>query len=295
MVNFSKISKKYFTLILVSFFLIAVLGLGIFVLAGNELTKTSSPQTTMHSIDDIYALIDGTSTTTPTLYPNNGPDSPSMHSVSELYIKLANLIQAGDLASSGVTYLGVTGGSSTPEPLDTITKEFDPTSNPGTITGFTLDDIYNLVTNTTDGSSRLTTTSHEFFEPTGSPNTGTMHTLGEIYNALLHLIVPENIVDSETYLGVTGNYAAPFSGGSITVDGLYTIHTFNTNDTFVVTSNKLADILVVAGGGAGGPPAAANNYSGGGGGGGGVIATSSFPLVKGSYPVIVGAGGSIIG
>ncbi len=160
----------------------------------------------MRSIDDIYALIDGTPTSTPTLYPNTAPGSPSMHSVSELYIKLANLIQAEDLASSSVTYLGVTGGGSTPEPLATITKEFDPISAPGSITGFTLEDIYNLITNTTDGTDRISTTAHDSFEPTGLPTTGTMHTLDEIYTSLSTLIDPANINDGETYLGVTGNY-----------------------------------------------------------------------------------------
>jgi len=288
-----KIYKKYFTFV-VSILIISCFSFALFVLAGTDLVNTSEPAITMHSLDDIYALIDGTPTSTPTLYPNVGPDSPSMHSISELYIKLANLIHAEDLASSSVTYLGVTGGTSTPANLDPITKEFDPTSTPGTITGFTLDDIYNLVTNTTDGTSRLATTSHESFEPTSSPTIGTMHTLGDIYDELYTLIDPANIATGTVYLGRVGNYSAEFLGGVITTDGLYTIHTFNTSDTFVVPNNKLVDILVVAGGGAGGPPFSSNNYGGGGGGGGGVIATSNLLLAKGSYPVIVGAGGESI-
>jgi len=191
----------------ITFLLLVTLCITIFTLAATTTTTYSSPQTTMHSLDDIYALIDGTPTSTPTLYPNVGPDSPSMHSISELYIKLANLIHAEDLASSSVTYLGVTGGNPTPEPLATSTKEFDPASTPGTITGFTLDDIYNLVTNTTDGTSRLATTSHESFEPTSSPTIGTMHTLGDIYDELSTLIDPTNIATGTVYLGRVGRYA----------------------------------------------------------------------------------------
>jgi len=200
----------------ITFLLLLTLCITAFTMAGTDLVNTSEPAITMHSLDDIYALIDGTPTSTPTLYPNVGPDSPSMHSISELYIKLANLIHAEDLASSSVTYLGVTGGTSTPANLDPITKEFDPTSTPGTITGFTLDDIYNLVTNTTDGTSRLATTSHESFEPTSSPTVGTMHTLDEIYNKLSTLIDPANIATGTVYLGVPGTYQAEepeFCGG----------------------------------------------------------------------------------
>ena len=75
------------------------------------------------------------------------------------------------------------------------------------------------------------------------------------------------------------------SGGTITISGGYTIHTFNTSGTFVANRNLAADVLVIAGGGGGG------NNQGGGGGAGGYIA-QSLTLASTSYLVTVGAGGT---
>jgi hypothetical protein len=75
------------------------------------------------------------------------------------------------------------------------------------------------------------------------------------------------------------------TGGTITTDGAYTIHTFTTSGTFSVPTARNVDVLVVAGGGAGG------NSTGGGGGGGGVIYQGSYNVSTGSKTVTVGAGG----
>jgi hypothetical protein len=80
--------------------------------------------------------------------------------------------------------------------------------------------------------------------------------------------------------------SADGSGGVITHDGAYTIHTFLTNGTFVPPiSGMNASVLVVGGGGAGGARHA------GGGGGGGVIYIPNATLNLSSYNIIVGAGG----
>ena len=82
------------------------------------------------------------------------------------------------------------------------------------------------------------------------------------------------------------------TGGTITTNGNYLIHTFtNVGSTnFVVTGGPLAcDVLVVAGGGGGGGGYAYQAY--GGGGGGGVTNLTSYQA-SGSIDVIVGAGGS---
>ena len=44
------------------------------------------------------------------------------------------------------------------------------------------------------------------------------------------------------------------TGGTITYDGLYTVHTFLSTDSFVITDlgSNIFDVLVVAGGGGGG-------------------------------------------
>jgi len=81
------------------------------------------------------------------------------------------------------------------------------------------------------------------------------------------------------------------SGGTITTDGNFKIHTFTTvgSNNFVVHSTgsgQTFDYLLVAGGGGGG------SYVGGGGGAGGLIyTTGSAGLAVQTYTVVVGNGG----
>lgn len=168
---------------------------GGFLTAGS-LTPTNPPVSTSYSLSDIYNLIHNSTTTEANhnLYPSGTPES-SMHSISELYVELANLI---DPASTTVTYLGSTPTST---PVDSINKDFDPTTSSGTVTGFTIDDIYNLITNNT----RPLTPTHTF-SPSEAP-TDTQHTLTEIYNSLSTLIDGANVATGTTYLGVVGTYA----------------------------------------------------------------------------------------
>lgn len=81
---------------------------------------------------------------------------------------------------------------------------------------------------------------------------------------------------------------AATGGDSVVVSNGYKIHTFTTTgmSSFVVTSAGYVDVLVVAGGGGG------NNDRAGGGGAGGLIYTTSYPVVAGTYSVMVGAGGN---
>lgn len=83
------------------------------------------------------------------------------------------------------------------------------------------------------------------------------------------------------------------SGGNVTRDGDYLVHTFTGSDTLNITqtSNNPAyntfQCLIVAGGGCGG---STSGSAGGGGGAGGLILTSSTSSIS-VYPVVVGAGG----
>jgi hypothetical protein len=78
----------------------------------------------------------------------------------------------------------------------------------------------------------------------------------------------------------------------ITTDGLYTVHKFICNDTFTLSDNIDAEILVVAGGGGGGSGEGNPvGDAGGGGGAGGLIYNNSFSISANSYPVVVGSGG----
>lgn len=81
------------------------------------------------------------------------------------------------------------------------------------------------------------------------------------------------------------------TGGTITTDGLYTVHTFTSSGTFQVTSGSgNVWYLVIAGGGSGG--GAANNLAGGGGAGGYLTNDAyDYAVTVGSYTVTVGAGG----
>ena len=82
----------------------------------------------------------------------------------------------------------------------------------------------------------------------------------------------------------------PFSatGGTILTPGNgYAYHVFISSDSFVVSSDGLAEVLIVAGGGGGG------GYAyGGGGGAGGVVYGSSVPLSAQTYTVTIGSGGA---
>lgn len=84
---------------------------------------------------------------------------------------------------------------------------------------------------------------------------------------------------AQTYISATG--------GTITTDGDYKVHTFTSSGTFTVTGGSgNVEVLVVAGGGSGGGSTA------GGGGAGGLIHDSAFAVTTQSYSVIVGDGGA---
>jgi len=85
------------------------------------------------------------------------------------------------------------------------------------------------------------------------------------------------------------------TGGTITTDGDFKVHTFTSSGTFTVTStsptSNTVDYLVIAGGAGGGGGIA------GGGGAGGYResfpnpATGGFPVSAQAYPITVGSGG----
>ena len=92
-------------------------------------------------------------------------------------------------------------------------------------------------------------------------------------------------------LGTTPVIAPKASGGNITTDGTYWIHTFNTTDVFTPQTTLSCDYLVVAGGGGGGGGSSIFSQ-GGGGGAGGYLTGSSLSVSATAYTITVGAGGS---
>jgi hypothetical protein len=84
------------------------------------------------------------------------------------------------------------------------------------------------------------------------------------------------------------------SGGTITTDGDYKVHTFNSSGTFAITHlstiiGSAVEYLVIAGGGCGG------RHRGGGGGAGGYRTASGLSVTAQSYTVTVGGGGAVNG
>jgi len=89
-------------------------------------------------------------------------------------------------------------------------------------------------------------------------------------------------------INVSLDPALPATGGNITTNGSYTLHTFTSNGSFNVTGSlENVEVLVVGGGGGGG------ETIGGGGGAGGVIHNLSYLVSIGSnYTVSIGGGGA---
>jgi hypothetical protein len=78
------------------------------------------------------------------------------------------------------------------------------------------------------------------------------------------------------------------TGGTISTDGDFTIHKFDSSGTLNITScpnNMELTMLVIAGGGGGG------ELGGGGGGAGGLIYKKYYPISSGAKSVVIGAGG----
>ena len=78
------------------------------------------------------------------------------------------------------------------------------------------------------------------------------------------------------------------TGGTVTTDGDYKVHTFTSGGTFTVTSAPdVVEYLVIAGGGGG----ASYSY-GGGGGAGGYRTAADFAVTATAYSITVGGGGA---
>ena len=76
------------------------------------------------------------------------------------------------------------------------------------------------------------------------------------------------------------------TGGTITTDGDYKVHTFTSNGSYVSDASLTTDYFVLAGGGGGG-----GRY-GGGGGAGGFRLFESQTVAAGTYAIVVGNGGA---
>lgn len=132
---------------------------------------------------------------------------------------------------------------------------------------------------------------------TVSSSSAALEINSEVPNAAVELlcVTANSVWVARNYIEV----GAPFivaTGGTITTDGDFKIHTFTSSGSFVITSGVgLVDSLVIAGGGGGGNGDVGNSTGGGGGGGGagGVLYTSpGASYSAGTYTVTIGAGGA---
>jgi hypothetical protein len=81
-----------------------------------------------------------------------------------------------------------------------------------------------------------------------------------------------------------GGASPTATGGTITTDGSYTIHSFlSGTSNYVNDTTQATDVLVVAGGGGSGT---------GGGGAGGMLTSAALSVSAGTYSVTVGTGGA---
>jgi len=81
------------------------------------------------------------------------------------------------------------------------------------------------------------------------------------------------------------------TGGTTSTVSGDTVHTFNSNGNFVLSTQQDVRYLIVAGGGSGGSSKSDGGGMGGGGAGG--MLSGTVNLVAGTYPVVVGTGATI--
>jgi hypothetical protein len=103
-----------------------------------------------------------------------------------------------------------------------------------------------------------------------------------------------NIILASSGLCLLANSGMASTGGQIVISGSYQYHIFTTSGTFTILSAAgiAAEYLIVGGGGAGGKSNYPNSPRGAGGGGAGGYRVFSQTIPKGSYSVVVGAGGA---
>ena len=169
----------------------------------------------------------------------------------------------------------------------------------GNVTGDLSGDVTgNLTGNVTTGVGGSITVGNTIIVPNGI-SIGTTDTTGRdagIGTAVGTMIYNTTLEKMEVYhgndgWGPTGGISYSATGGTVTTDGFYTIHTFTipqTGTDFTLTGKGIdIDFLLVGGGGSGGGACPGSN---GGGGAGAVIYKTGIPITTGSYTVTIGAG-----
>jgi hypothetical protein len=122
----------------------------------------------------------------------------------------------------------------------------------------------------------------------GANITGTPTTAGSVTSLLTATAASTGKTATRTISTTVASPVMAATGGTVTYDGNFKIHTFTTSGTFTVstaaTGANTATVLAVAGGGSGG--------STGCGGGAGGLLYGTYTFAPQAYTVTIGAGGS---
>ena len=125
--------------------------------------------------------------------------------------------------------------------------------------------------------------------------TGTLYASSSVMTDAIWTSATGTSLNVESVLTVgamaAGEELVTSTGGTITSDGTYWIHTFTASGNFTPNGAVSVDALVVGGGGAGGSDVN-SGWGGGGGGGGGVVYTAGHAVTAQPYSVVVGPGGT---
>jgi mucin-19 len=243
--------------------LISVLVVFSIVKAGS-LTPPGAPGVTMNTLDDIWnKLHNNTVTPHTSLNPASGPAS-TMHSLADIYNAIVNVPDTPAIGTA-------TAGSAQ------AVVSFIPPGNDGgsVINSYTVSSSSAGPTISAAGASSPITV-------LGLAN-GTAYTFTVTATNAVGTSLPSGSSNS-----VTPAPSFSATGGIITHDGAYTIHTFTSNGQFNVTGSGNVAVLVVAGGGGGG------NTLAGGGGAGGLIYNPSY-AINGSQIINISVGSGGIG
>ncbi|MBT6831818.1 hypothetical protein HOA64_02045, partial [bacterium] len=115
--------------------------------------------------------------------------------------------------------------------------------------------------------------------------------INEMQSGVTRFGIDRSDTVSGTYVSILAG-AVTATGGTITDDGEYRVHTFTSSGTFTPGAGLDNVEVLVVGGGGGGASSQASSGGGGGGGAGGLVYDSSYSLSGSGVTVTIGGGGA---
>jgi hypothetical protein len=246
-----------------------------------------------------YLTTDGTNTSWADINTSEAPTSFKLKSYTTTQRDALTDSEAGDIIFNTTTgVLEVYGGAGWYAPhamsIDSVTGDISPgvatTLNfTGTGLSSTVDIRYYDGATLLATSSSIAVSSGAFSDTVPSAVYGPSAT-----DDVITIKVVSN--GSELFAGtkIVGDTYIDATGGTVTTDGDYKIHTFTSSDTFTISTlgsdstYNVVEYLIVAGGGGGG----STQGGGGGGGAGGYRTATGMSVSAQAYTVTVGAGGT---